>query len=395
LALSDSAYGLELKLRNLHLYPMTTLQKWIVGVTGAVLLAMNGWIFWYISQTQLSTQLSTLFNVLLTIFSVLISLVVSHFYFDASRQQTINDIKSDYQKNNKLYSQKAAEKVDNLSNELTKLSIYLQQSIDTDNIDNPATSLLVMEEKVRSAIHIVETLKSINDKSLSDWLGVLDEEDLEEQNELREEQREEREKDFQSLLDNYRNFVANENAVIRIGSGESERLDTVHTDINELTKRIDKLATNIIGTPIKTRKNPVPKEELTMNCPECAFEVKYRQRPSETSVKGLKCSNCGTKLMSRWSVQDGFNLSVKLIESVGSTPPKALGEEEIERIKEALPQQPWEKGSIQKIAKELEVSTADMNRAINILVHRGELKLQVDGELYELVKNADSDSHNP
>jgi transcription initiation factor IIE alpha subunit len=367
---------------------MTKLQRWIIGLTGIILISLIAWIFWFVSQTTLTTQLGTLFNVLLTVFSVLLSLVISHYYFDSSRQSTIDSIKSDYQKNNKLYSQKAAEKVDNLSNELTKLSIYLQQSIDDDNNLNPVTALLVREEKIRSAIHIVETLKSINDKSLSDWLGVLDEEDIEEQNELREEKREERENDFRLILDNYRNFVTSDGGSIKYSPAPegNEQLENVHIDLNELTKKIDKLATNIIGTPIKTRTNPIAKEHAKGFCPNCGIELSYRQRPTEASIKSFKCKGCSTRLTSHWNIQEGFQLSVKPVSISNPTPPKTLPEDVIKRVKAALPKQPWAKGTSQEIAQKLGISRNDMDRAIAELTSQGVFKIQIDGVLYDPIK---------
>jgi len=372
---------------------MTKLQKWIIGITGVILLGLITWIFWYVSQTELSTQLGTLFNVLLTVFSILISLIISQYYFESSREQTIQGIKDDYRKNNKLYSQKAAEKVDNLSNELSKLSIYLQSIDDNDDLD-PATTLLVREEKIRSAIHIVETLKSINDKSLSDWLGVLDEEDIEQQTELREEQREERESDFKSILDNYK-FLTSENSKINIHynpSSGSEQLDTVHTDINELTKRIDKLATSIIGTPIKTRKAPLKKQEIDLPCPVCKTIIEYKQRPSANSVKGMRCSNCSSKLIARWSSYEGFTLSIKPTGYVGPGEAREVPEDIVNQVKEALPAQPWAKGIGQQVAKELGISNNDFNRAVDVLIKKGIFKLQVDGVLYNPINDMKTSS---
>ncbi|MDB5180596.1 MAG: hypothetical protein JWO54_354 [Candidatus Saccharibacteria bacterium] len=366
-------------------FQMTSLQKWIIGITGGVTVGLIGWIFWYVSQTELSPQLGTLFNVLLTVFSIVISLIVSQYYSDASRKEKIAEIKSDYKKNNKLYSQKAAEKVDNLSNELTKLSIYLQQSIDESNSSSPVTTLLVQEEKIRSAIHIVETLKSINDRSLSDWLGVLDEEDIEEQNEIREEQREERETDFKNILDNYR-FITSESAQMNFSSdkpNDTDQFDTVHSDLNELTKKIDKLATSIIGTPIKTRKPSLPKEDITVPCPNCQTSISYKQRPSATSVKGIKCLTCSTKLVARWSTVEGFTLSIRPDEYVGSAELRVVPEAIVEAVKKELPEQPWPKGTSQRIAKKIGISNGDMARAIDALVDRGDLKVQVNGKLYE------------
>ncbi|HEV7952022.1 MAG TPA: hypothetical protein VGO98_01465 [Candidatus Saccharimonadales bacterium] len=369
---------------------MTRLQKFIIGLTAFLLLGLIVWIFWFLSQTALSAQLNTLFNVLLTVFSVLLSLVMSHYYFDSSRQSTIEGIKSDYKKNNKLYSQKAAEKVDNLSNELTKLSIYLQQSIDDDNDLDPMVALLVREEKIRSAIHIVQTLKSINDKSLSDWLGVLDEEDIEEQNEIREEKREEREIEFRSILDNYRNFIAEDtgNPMRAQIQGENTQLKNVHIDLNELNKKIDKLATNIIGTPIKTNANLLAKEYVKGICPTCEEDVKYRQRPSEKSVKSFQCTSCGVRLMSKWSTHDGFVLTEKparVASENTETPRKTVSDDVVTKVEKALPDQPWPKGTSSKIGVELGLSQNDMRRAIKELIRRGVYKEQIDNKLYDPV----------
>ena len=362
------------------------MQKIIIGFTGILLTSLIVWIFWYISQTTLTTQLSTLFNVLLAIFSVLLSLVISHFYFDSSRRQNIESIKNDYKKNNKLYSQKAAEKVDNLSNELTKLSFYLQQSIEDDNDYHPETALLVREEKIRSAIHIVETLKSINDKSLSDWLGVLDEEDIEEQNEMREEIREERENDFKQILDNYRSVIVH-GGNVSVKADNSEYLENVHLDISELNRKIDKLATSMIGTPIKTSSGSITKEKVQGVCPNCGREISYRQRPSESSVRKVKCPGCDMRLISTWNTSSGFTLDVKPPKTTTTEQsPRILSDDEVNRIRDALPEQPWPKGTSHDVATKLGVSHADIQRAIDTLVQRGDVKLQMDGVLYEIAK---------
>ena len=78
------------------------------------------------------------------------------------------------------FALKAAEKVDNLSQELDRLTAYLQQEL-TDaagGAPQAATpeALRLKDARIESAIHIIGTLKSVNDRSLSDWQGVIGDE---------------------------------------------------------------------------------------------------------------------------------------------------------------------------------------------------------------------------
>jgi Zn finger protein HypA/HybF involved in hydrogenase expression len=166
----------------------------------------------------------------------------------------------------------------------------------------------------------------------------------------------------------------------------NEQLETVHIDINELTKKIDRLATSIIGTPIRTRTNPIAKERAEGRCPNCNADLSYKQRPTETSVKAVKCTECSAKLMSKWSVQDGFQLSLKPAHNPSPTPPKILPEDIVDKVSEALPKQPWPKGTSQEVAHRLGISANDMRRAIDTLVSKGVFKVQVDGVLYDPIK---------
>src|SRR6185369_10564744 len=102
-------------------------QKGMLVAVSIILVALAVGIIWYVGKNDLSSQENVLFNVLLAVFSIFFSIIISQFYFDSSRQNSIEEIKKDYQDTTKLYAQKAAEKVENLSNELSKLSLYLQQ----------------------------------------------------------------------------------------------------------------------------------------------------------------------------------------------------------------------------------------------------------------------------
>ncbi|MFC2135312.1 hypothetical protein ACFLTH_11925, partial [Bacteroidota bacterium] len=139
------------------------------------------------STKELTSNETTLMSVLLTLLSVVVTWIVAQYFANISHKHVIADVKNEYSNNLRTYALNAAEKVDNLSNELSKLSLYLQSELENDE-DTIEEALLSKSEKIESTIHIINTLKSVNDTSLSDWKGVIGEE-LEE----REEEKEERE----------------------------------------------------------------------------------------------------------------------------------------------------------------------------------------------------------
>ena len=222
------------------------LKNILLALIALVTLAVIVFIVIYMGSDSLTSRENVLFSVLLTVLSIGFSIIISHFYYESSRSSSIDDIKKDYQSNLTLYAEKAAEKVDNLSNELTKLSLYLQQEDEHDFSSDIA--LLIKEEKIRSSIHIIETLKSVNDKSLSDWRGVIPEEDIEEKNEMRSE----REAIFKQLVDSYQSILKDSTNSTGVEGVDQEH--DIKMEILTLNKKIDRLATSIIGTPIKKNK---------------------------------------------------------------------------------------------------------------------------------------------
>jgi hypothetical protein len=59
-----------------------------------------------------------------------------------------------------------------------------------------------------------------------------------------------------------------------------------------------------------------------------------------------------------------------------------LTEELIQEIKEKLPRQPWPSGIGKKIAEELALAPSAVSKAIDLLMSRGDFKVQVHGKLY-------------
>ena len=112
---------------------------------------------------------------LLTILSFVVSYLISNYFAEISYKKAIDEVQEQHLANLRTYALNAAEKVGNLSNELTRLSLYLQQELDYDE-ENLEMANHALYERITSTIHLINTLKSVNDTSLSDWRGVIGEE---------------------------------------------------------------------------------------------------------------------------------------------------------------------------------------------------------------------------
>jgi hypothetical protein len=145
-----------------------------------------------IGQGHTTASERFLLSVVLTALSAVASWTTSYYYASYSSG-----------KNLKVFARKAAEKVTNLSNELDRLSIYLQGELEADEYETPTHTLLARDLRIEGAIHIVNTLKSVNDGSLSDWQGVIGDE-ISAQRERQQEYKEE----LSELLERFESLYA-------------------------------------------------------------------------------------------------------------------------------------------------------------------------------------------
>lgn len=409
------------------------LNKWFTQIFLIVLLLVSilGWVatIYYFTRQDITARESVLLSLLQTIFSFFASWALTHFYAEFQYQAKINEIKHDYEANLRVYASKAAEKVDNLSAELSKLSIYLQQELDSEN-ENLENDLLIKEEKLRSAIQIINTLKSINDKSLSDWKGIIPEEELEEIDEERED-REAKLNEIVGALKQYNDLVSNGGIVTTSDFTMREDIEALNNKLNIITRQ---LSANVGISPTKlNKKTSTKKVEVEKACPHCKILLKYKQRPKEGSWKKINCQECGSALLAWWDEKNGFileedkitnenfscpcsqqlsvalsifpNKSVKVncdnckrsflvIKKLNSLEVKeiqqkifsendVLSEDLIESIKNKLPPQPWPTGTSVTIAEQTGLPHRIIRKAIDILVQRGIFKVQIDGKLYD------------
>lgn len=380
----------------------------------------------YLSFGTLTTKDTGLLSIILTILSIIFAWVLSHLYSASSHAKAIDEVKSAHQENLQTYALKAAEKVTNLSDQLNKLSIYLEEELGNADYETAEESLRAKEERLHSAIHMIGMLKSINDTGLSDWEGVIGE-----QLEERREEREEREEELRDLVERMEKlWAANASADeahsdIQVG----RQLEILQKDVRALMAGVGGVSMTVHAPRKKIRR------DLEKSCPICGGTVSYRQRAKGNSYKLVECASCKAKLMSKYSKPDDDFVLVKREEvpesincpecgvearfdldnypssmtrlecdkcgaelRVTRTPNNRmkvvsrpvlrseLTEERIEEVRKLLPEQPWPKDTHKEIAEKLGYTNSIVSKAIAELIRRGVYKHQIDGVLYEFVQ---------
>lgn len=386
-------------------------------------------LIFYVGSKDISNTETLLLSIILTLVSVAATWVASHYYSEDSYKKIVDQVNLENQSKLKTYALKAAEKVNNLSKELSRLSAYLQDELDQD-FNNQNEENFSKEERIKSVIHIVNTLKSINDTSLSDWQGVISEE-LEE----KEEKEREREEMLSSIIERYEDIISGQENFTDRNYSFIDKNENTNEEIRFLNKKIDmiikEMNSTLITSKITRRKNI--KEEVKKLCPYCKTEITYKQRPRPNSVKNFKCA-CGGELIGRWDAEKNFylevpqilkeeiecpccskkitiNLSSKLHSkldekcehcdtflkitrrandllvkkvgiNIGLDEENKLTEELIEKVKKELPAQPWPSGTHTLIADKLGVPPKLIKKAMDQLIKRGDALTQVNGKIF-------------
>ena len=379
-----------------------------------------------IATRDLNNTETLLLSLVLTILSLFGSWVASRHYSEVS-----------FNNNLRVFALKAAEKVNNLSNELDRLSVFLQQELGTTDNIAPNDALLSKEASIEAAIHIISTLKSVNDTSLSDWQGVIGEE-----LNARKEAREEREEDLRELVD----WI--ESVSLQIADSQSVRDNTsvVLSEVNAIKSDLRTLASQVSGVPVRRPK--VSRQSLEIACPRCSSVLRYDQKAKEGGYKVVTCQECKSKLLSSYKngafvinanepqpvhaacpscntelfaklelplgrsvIVDCPNCmrNVRLVRAKGEVRARVVNptteqanandlvevdEDILNRVKVGMPPQPWPKGAAKEVASKLGLSNNVMAKAIMELVNRGSFKMQVEGKLYEPINSAPESDRN-
>ena len=382
----------------------------IYGVVACISVLRDG---------QLTARETGLMSIVLTGLSILASWVVGDMYSSNQLKATIADVEEQHRTNLRTYALKAAEKVNNLSSELTRLSAYLQQELDYTEYRNTEEELQAKEERIESAIHLINTLKSFNDNSLSDWQGVIGDE-LDQQRE----EKLEREQEIRHAIGEVEHQLTAQLADIRTKQQDTRE---VQSGIESLRRDL-RLALSATGIAVPLpRMMRSEKHQVERACPICGAINTYKQRPKVASVKALDCSGCRRRLVARFDSDQGHYLvavkpekvecpSCKAVLEIGVDPipggsaatqcaecggevavvrtkeglrirftqsePGDLQEDFLELVRQKLPAQPWPTGIHKEVAVDLSVNPHRVSSAINELIRRGIVYPQVAGVVY-------------
>ncbi|MCK4824218.1 hypothetical protein KA005_51175 [bacterium] len=382
---------------------------------------------YFISSGDLTGREGSLISIILSIFSILATWIVTHLYSESQHKKAIEDVQEFHRTNLQTYARKAAEKCNNLSNELSRLSVYIYNELDRSDIENVNDLLLSREERMSSAIHIVNTLKSVNDTALSDWEGVIGE-FLDKQREEKEEQEEE----IRDLIERLQDV----SEIQYDSSREShERTETLKQELNALRKDMRVVIANLGISQFQLRKpKRKTKEDISIPCIDCNKPIAYQQRPIASGYKSIECPSCNAQLISFYNQRQGFYLEHKkdLTENItcpeceatltcslsnlpgsakdltcdncksdlrisrtikkvnvkrkGPIPVKKIAkkikDEDLQTVKNLLPEQPWPKGVHKLVAEKSGLTNETVHRAIQELIKKGVFKPQIDGKLF-------------
>lgn len=389
-----------------------------------------------ITFSELSSRESGILSLLLTILSVIASWLLAKLYGESQHRQAIEEVKEMHNDKIRTFALKAAEKVNNLSEQINRLSIFLEEELSSDAHECDRDSLRAKEERIESAIHILSMLKSVNDTSLSDWHGVIDEEIVGQR-----EAREEREEELREMIHRLEALIAKSN---NSDSSTPESGSTIAKQIDLIKKDVRLLMAGVSGTHVPPPKVKKKRTRIDLNedCPCCSSKLQYTQRALKHSVKTIYCPSCSSTVISRYiperdtfqltanetkqetlacpTCSSALNFTLELepssnkkvkcgichsVSSVGRTndervsircisnanAPRILTEEEIEKVRVALPAQPWPTGTHKVVAEKTGLTNTLAMKAIRELIHRGAFKEQIDGILYDLVPSNSAD----
>lgn len=390
----------------------------IVGVLTVLLI---------LSFSELTTRETGLMSTILTLLSILATWIVSFLYSESIHKNSISEAKEAHQENLKTYALKAAEKVTNLSDQLSQLSAFLEDEIGSSDFETMQELVNSREQRIVSAIQMLSMLKSVNDTSLSDWQGVIGEE-LEE----RREEKQELQAHVLEVTERLERLLEKEQDKNNDSGAVNDK-----SQIGYLTEDISKILADLTGrrtVPRITRKSI--RRDVELNCNECKEVITYRQRSKKNTAKKVECKVCKSKYVSRYDEDKGvfyleeikelpekieceechslmdiflssfpgasitlnctgctakyrairYNTGDVRIKQIGptQTPRIDLSPEIVNKVKSLLPAQPWPKHIHKTIAGEIGVSNALVQKAIRQLISDGIFKEQIDGKLYEL-----------
>ena len=391
---------------------MKGFQYFLIGIV-IIALSFGLVLCLYIAATrQLTTNETVMLGIILTVLSVLISWVLTHLYSQATLRTSTEEVKRLHAENIRTFAVKAAEKVFNLSTEFDRLNSYLR-NIDYSDIESTEIEILVLNERIHATVHLIETLKSMNDTFLSDWRGVIGDEIQQQQN------LEQQISEIQAQLESQERMkdFLEEHTV------SYDDLEGVQQHIDEMERRLREMISEL---PFRVRPitRKLIKQDIPIDCPSCASTNVSTLKMRKGARKLIYCANC--KKPFKIEVDSSGSLTAEVIpivdfqiacilcsSEIHDTIPdypgafkrvtcqncelevtvvktkdgvnaeagyrKRLPAKFIEEVFENLPAQPWPKGVHKEIAERLGVSNSAVTSAIAKLLDEGRIAKRSTG----------------
>lgn len=388
----------------------------VIGLFGA----MSGIVYYFVIAQNLSNRETVLLSVFLTFVSFLLSWVITHYYAEEQYSESLEKATEAHKNNLKMYANKAAEKVNNLSKELSKVSLFLKEALDAQETGDLRYDMLSLEGRVCSVIQMIDTLKSFNDTALSDWQGVIDD--------ILEQRKKEERLTYDYIVQVARQLHDAEQMMRKDGTGQSSQ-EMLAKEL-QLIKADLSFALDSMGVRSATVRPPriKPHQVVILKCPDCGCDVPVLARFVNKN-KLLSCGNCHSSLSA--NTVDGVVALARtdIIESVTECPnckhenmvsinnklgtskniacaecgtpyschvssagviasnnkklidDEAYKESVIELVRQRLPAQPWPRGIHQQLAKDISLTPSRVSWAIHQLIARGVFKPQMNGEV--------------
>lgn len=386
--------------------------KLLFWLIAAITIIGGGLTIKALSAGQLSPNESLLLSVILTIFSVGAGWLISHTLYHDSRSNQIREIREEHEKNLEIYAVKASEKVINLSNQIARVVDFLDtnSSAETQTLDE-------LTHRHVAAKHMLGTLKSINDTSLSDWEGVIGER-LEDKRKLDQQ----RDFDINAILEEIRGlssglmYTSQQDHYIgdlvqelrRVSSYEAALPPARRVHFKELPcpvcEQPVRLKSNRAGKITKTAstcrycKTPIaviaggsesPRLERrslkpeAVACSECGEVNAVMLDNVAPSVTRFICSKCGHPAVAHRLHAGGISTKSDVEKPRFSNSQPPLSSEFLDQVEMLLPAQPWPSGIHHEIAEKLSCTPSRVTKATNELIRAGRCKSQVDGVVIE------------
>jgi hypothetical protein len=131
-------------------------------------------IFAVFATTRVGDNEQILYLIILTIISVLTGFLVSQYLAAGQIVRASNDLKTQHAESLKVHAIKVADNVENLSAELQRFASFLEGELQNQYKD-ASEGYRSRTERIESSIHIIHTLRSVNNASLSEWRNVIPE----------------------------------------------------------------------------------------------------------------------------------------------------------------------------------------------------------------------------